>query len=49
MDFIESIKYLANQYNIEIQIDESSQYPKDVLTQIFDIHNITATHYLNNL
>jgi DNA primase len=49
MEFINAVKYLADQYSIELQIDESTGQSKDLITQLFDIHEKTAHTFLKNL
>ena len=49
MEFINAVKHLADQYNIELQIDESAGQSKDLITQLFDIHEKTAHSFLKNL
>ncbi len=49
MEFINAVKHLADQYSIELQIDESPGQSKDLITQLFDIHTQTAHTFLENL
>jgi len=49
MEFINAVKHLADQYSIELQIDESPGQSKDLITQLFDIHTQTAHTFLDNL
>ena len=49
MEFINAVKHLADQYSIELQIDESPGQSKDLITQLFDIHTKTAHTFLENL
>ena len=49
MEFVNAVKHLADQYSIELQIDESAGQSKDLITQLFDIHAQTAHIYLKNL
>ena len=49
MEFINAVKHLADQYSIELQIDESPGQSKDLITQLFDIHTQTARTFLKNL
>jgi len=49
MEFINAVKHLADQYSIELQIDESTGQSKDLITQLFDIHEKTAHTFLKNL
>ena len=42
MEFINAVKYLADQYSIELQIDETPGQSKDLIIQLFDIHEKTA-------
>ena len=49
MEFINAVKHLADQYSIEVQIDEISSQSKDTITQLFDIHETTAKMFLKNL
>ena len=46
MEFINAVKHLADQYSIELQIDESIGQSKDLITQLFDIHEKTAHTFL---
>ncbi|MBC8255994.1 MAG: DNA primase [Candidatus Marinimicrobia bacterium] len=49
MEFVNAVKHLADQYSIELQIDESAEQSKDLITQLFEIHSKTAQTFLNNL
>ena len=49
MEFITAVKHLADQYGIEIQIDEYSRQSKDLITRLFDLHTQTANTFLKNL
>ena len=49
MEFINAVKHLADQYSIELQIDETAGQSKDLITQLFDIHEKTAHTFLKNL
>jgi len=49
MEFVNAVKHLANQYSIELQIEESLGQSKDLITQLFDIHTQTARTFLSNL
>ena len=49
IDFINAIKHLANQYGIEIKIDDTHGETKDFITQLFDLHETTSNIFLNNL
>ncbi|HIN20067.1 MAG TPA: DNA primase, partial [Candidatus Marinimicrobia bacterium] len=49
MEFVNAVKHLADQYSIELQIDESAGQSKDLITQLFDIHAQTAHTFLKNL
>ena len=42
MEFVNAVKHLADQYSIELQIDESAGQSKDLITQLFDIHAQTT-------
>ena len=48
MEFINAIKYLANQYSIEIQIDESQSQSQTLIAQLFDLHEKTANISFGN-
>ena len=49
MEFINAVKYLGDQYNIDIQIEETKGHTKDLISQLFDIHEITTKIFFNNL
>jgi len=49
MEFINAVKHLADQYSIEIQIDETPGQSKDFITQLFDLHEKTSNIFLKNL
>ena len=49
MEFVNAVKHLADQYSIELQVDESPGQSKDLITQLFDIHTKTARTFLENL
>ena len=47
--FINAVKHLADQYSIELQIDETPGQSKDLITQLFDVHEKTAHTFFKNL
>ena len=49
MEFVNAVKHLADQYSIELQLDETTGQSKDLITRLFDIHTQTAHIYLKNL
>ena len=49
MEFVIAVKHLADQYSIEIQIDETPGQSKDFITQLFELHETTSNIYLKNL
>ena len=49
LEFVESVKFLADRYNVELDIDENSGFSRDLKTQLLDIHQITAQHFYKNL
>ncbi len=49
LEFVDALKHLADQYNIELEIDSASGISRDLTTQLLDIHEKTAHHYLKNL
>jgi len=49
LEFLNAVKHLADQYSIELQIDETSGQSKDLITRLFDIHEKTANIFLKNL
>ncbi|SVA92988.1 uncharacterized protein METZ01_LOCUS145842, partial [marine metagenome] len=49
MEFINAIKHLANQYSIEIKIDDTNGKDKNFITQLFDLHETTSIIFLKNL
>ena len=49
LEFIDALKHLAEQYNIQLEVDSSSGFSRDLTTQLLDIHDKTAHHYLKNL
>ena len=49
MEFVNAVKHLADQYSIELQIDETSGQSKDFITQLFDLHVKTSNIFHNNL
>ena len=48
LEFIDSIRHLAEQYGIELEIDNIPGQTPDLLTQLMDIHDKTAIFYYNN-
>jgi len=49
MEFINAVKHLADQYSIEVQIDNTPGQSKDLITQLFELHETTSNIYLKNL
>ena len=49
MEFISAVKHLANQYSIEIQIDDVPGQAKNFITQLFDLNETTSNIFFNNL
>ena len=48
LEFIEAIKSLGDQYGIEVDINAGGK-AKNLITQLFELQNIAAEHYQNNL
>ena len=49
LDFIESVKYLAEQYNIEIEQSSYSNKIKDISADLYDMNTKVSDLYQNNL
>ena len=49
LDFVDSLRHLAEQYGIQLDIDNVPGQSRDLITQILDIHENTAMYYLKNL
>ena len=49
LEFLNAVKHIAQQYNIELQTDETSGQSKDLITQLFDLHEITSNIFFKNL
>lgn len=49
LEFVDAVKFLADKYNIELNLNESSGVSRDLKTQLLEIHKITAQHYAKNL
>ena len=49
LDFIESVKYLAEQYNIEIEQSSYSNKIKDISAELYDMNTKVSDLYQNNL
>ena len=49
LEFINALKYLADQYGIELDISKSSNQDQDSTSRIFDIHNQASDIFLKNL
>ena len=49
IDFLNAVKHLAHQYSIEVQIDEIQGQSKNIITQLFDLHETTSKIFLDNL
>ena len=49
LEFIEAMQYLADRYNIELNIDQSNHKTQDIRTQLIDLHEKTAKIYFENL
>ena len=48
IEFINAVKHLAQQYSIELQIDETPGKSKDFITQLFDLHETTSKIFSDN-
>ena len=49
LDFVDSLRHLADQYGIQLEIDNIPGQSRDFVTQLMDIHEKTAMYYLKNL
>ena len=49
LEFIDSIKYLADRYKIELNIDKIDAQNQDARTKLIDLHEKTSHIYLENL
>ena len=49
LDFVDSLRHLADQYGIQLEIDNIPGQSRDLVTQLMDIHENTAMYYLKNL
>ena len=49
MEFVNAVKHLADQYSIEVQIDKTPGQSKDLITQLFELHETTSNIFLKNL
>ena len=49
MEFVDALKQLAEQYSIEIDIDDQPGFTRDVTTQLMDIHSSVADFYYDHL
>ena len=48
LDFVTTVKNLANQYNIDIQLDDVSYQSNDLQSKLFDIHEKASNIYYSN-
>jgi DNA primase len=49
LEFLSAIKHLANQYSIELDINNISNQNNNATSKLFDIHEQAANIFLNNL
>ena len=49
LEFVDAIKYLANQYHIDLKIDDIAGHSRDTTSQIFDLHKKAAQIFTGNL
>ncbi|MDP6570595.1 MAG: DNA primase [Candidatus Marinimicrobia bacterium] len=49
LGFVDAVKQLADQYGIDLQLEETPGRSQDLISQLFDIHEKTAIYYLKNL
>jgi len=49
LNFVESLRHLADQFGIQLEIDNVPGQSRDLITQLIDIHEITAMYYHKNL
>lgn len=48
LNFVESLRHLADQYGIQLEIDTIPGQSRDLITQLTDIHEKTAMYYYKN-
>ena len=49
LDFVDSLRHLAEQYGIQLEIDNIPGQSRDLMTQLMDIHESTAMYFYKNL
>jgi len=49
LGFVEAVKQLADQYGIDLQLEETPGHSQDIISQLFDIHEKASIYYLKNL
>ena len=49
LDFVESLRHLAEQYGIQLEIDNIPGQSRDLMAQLMDIHESTAMYFYKNL
>ena len=49
LDFVDALRHLAEQYGIQLEIDNIPGQSRDLMTQLMDIHENTAMYFLKNL
>ena len=47
--FVAAVQQLAEQYGIELQLEEATGKSQDIITRLFDIHEKAANYFLKNL
>ena len=48
MEFVDAVKFLGDQYSIDIQIQEPKGRSKDFISELFNTHEITSKIFFNN-
>ena len=49
LDFVDSIKYLGDKYNINVAIEEKSKAQQDIFNQIYAMNDLAMNYYKNNI
>ena len=49
LDFVDSIKFLGDKYNINVEIEEKSKAQQDIFNQIYAMNDLAMDYYKNNI
>jgi DNA primase len=49
LEFIDAVKFLGERYNIPVEFEGGDSRPKQLISQLYEIQNISVNHFVENL